>query len=34
VGVELAALIVEAVGQFVPDHHADAAEVHRVVHLL
>ena len=33
-GVELAALVVEAVRQLVPDHHADAAVVHGVVHLV
>ena len=33
-GVELAALIVEAVRQLVPDHHADAAVVHGVVHVV
>ena len=31
VGVELAALVVEAVGEFVTDHGADRAEVHRIV---
>ena len=29
-GVELAALVVEAVGELVAHHHADGAEVHRV----
>ena len=33
-GIELASLVVEAVGQLVPDHCADASEVHGVIHSL
>ncbi len=34
VSVELAALIVEAVNDFVTDDHADGAVVHRVIHVV
>ena len=33
-GIVLATLVIKAVREFMPDHHADGAVVHRVIHQL